>query len=246
MRATPVLIRGGPGLGKTRLARRIHEGSDRSAAPFAIADAQRAPLCWQELQSAALTAGEGSLLIVGIDRLGPELQDFVMAMLSAPPFRLMATAGSARDTLRPDLDAALRAHEIVVPPLVDRPEDTVWLAARLFPALNARRPAPLVGITASAEDAIRAYDWPGNGRELRARLLRAVEAATGEMILPADLFPEWAGDEAIRPLSEVRDTAERVQIAAALERTQGQTAEAAKLLRVSRTTLWEKMQKLGL
>jgi transcriptional regulator of acetoin/glycerol metabolism len=66
------------------------------------------------------------------------------------------------------------------------------------------------------------------------------------MVMPADLFPERAADEAMRPLSEVRDAAEKAQISAALDRTQGQVGEAARLLRVSRTTLWEKMQKLGL
>ena len=54
------------------------------------------------------------------------------------------------------------------------------------------------------------------------------------------------GGAAIRPLAEARDAAERAQIAAALSFTGGQVAEAARLLRVSRTTLWEKMQKLGL
>ena len=67
------------------------------------------------------------------------------------------------------------------------------------------------------------------------------------MLFPSDLFPERAAD-ATRccSLAEARDAAERAQIVAALERTGGQVAEAAKLLRVSRTTLWEKMQKLGL
>ncbi|HMQ58378.1 MAG TPA: helix-turn-helix domain-containing protein, partial [Rhizobiaceae bacterium] len=63
--------------------------------------------------------------------------------------------------------------------------------------------------------------------------------------LTSDLFPERAAVQNIRPLAEARDAAEKAQIAAALERTNGQVGEAAKLLRVSRTTLWEKMQKLG-
>jgi DNA-binding NtrC family response regulator len=50
----------------------------------------------------------------------------------------------------------------------------------------------------------------------------------------------------LRSLAEARDAAERAQIVSALERTGGQMSEAARLLRVSRTTLWEKMQKLGL
>jgi transcriptional regulator of acetoin/glycerol metabolism len=76
--------------------------------------------------------------------------------------------------------------------------------------------------------------------------MRAVEQAEGPKVLPSDLFPEQSGMDAIRPLALVRDAAERVQIVAALERTQGQVTEAARLLQVSRTTLWEKMQKLGL
>ena len=66
------------------------------------------------------------------------------------------------------------------------------------------------------------------------------------MVLTSDLFPERAVDETMRSLAEVRDAAERAQIVAALDRTGGQVGEAAKLLRVSRTTLWEKMQKLEL
>ncbi|MEY3308296.1 MAG: hypothetical protein RLZZ413_2334, partial [Pseudomonadota bacterium] len=65
-------------------------------------------------------------------------------------------------------------------------------------------------------------------------------------VLTSDLFPERAASEAMRSLVEVRDAAERAQIVVALDRTNGQVGEAAKLLRVSRTTLWEKMQKLGL
>jgi len=103
-----------------------------------------------------------------------------------------------------------------------------------------------MGITAAAEDALRSHDWPDNGREVRARLMRAIEAAEGEMILTSDIFPERAADATLRSLAEVRDAAERAQIMAALDRTSGQVGEAAKLLRVSRTTLWEKMQKLGL
>lgn len=163
---------------------------------------------------------------------------------------MIATLGLQGDGdahgLRADLLSLLQSHEIVVPPLVDRPDDAVWLATQLFPAFNARRMVPLDGIAATAEQAIRLHDWPGNGREVRARLMRAVEAAERGLVMTSDLFPERAIGEAMRSLSEVRDAAEKVQIMAALDRTQGQVGEAARLLRISRTTLWEKMQKLGL
>lgn len=247
-----LLIRGGRGLGKARLARRVHDQSDRRAAPFVTQDALRQSVDHHAIDMAAREVSEGTLLIIGIGRLPPLAQDSLMQMLRGGPFRLIATAGMgiedriAAGGFRADLFHLLQSHEIVIPPLADRPEDAVWLAVRLFAGLNARRAAPLTGLAASTEDAIRAHDWPGNGRELRARLMHAVEQAEEAKVLPSDLFPERAGQGAIRPLAAVRDAAERAQIVAALERTQGQVAEAAKLLQVSRTTLWEKMQKLGL
>lgn len=247
-----LLIRGGHGLGKTRLARRAHDLSDRRAAPFVVCDAFRGPVDDAALRRAIDEVGEGSLLIVGLGRIPAEAQDLLMQTLRGAAFRLIATAGLrieeriAAGGFRGDLFHLLQSHEIVVPPLSDRPEDAVWLANRLFSGFNARRATPLAGLAASTEDAIRAHDWPGNGRELRARLMRAVEQAEGTLVLPADLFPEHAGKDEIRPLATVRDAAERAHIVAALERTQGQVSEAARQLQVSRTTLWEKMQKLGL
>ncbi|WP_137112627.1 sigma-54 dependent transcriptional regulator [Rhodobacter sp. SY28-1] len=249
-RDTPLLIRGAQGLGKLRLARRLHDLSERRAAPILVCNALRDRVGRTELQSAVAEVGEGTLVVVGIGDLEPAAQDSLMAALRAAQFRLIATLGLQVDdvphSLRADLLSLLQSHEIVVPPLADRPDDAVWLAAQLFPGLNARRKVPLTGIAATAAEAIRAHGWPGNGRELRARLMRAVEAAEGGMVMTADLFAERAADEAMRPLSEVRDAAEKAQIMAALDRTQGQVGEAARLLRVSRTTLWEKMQKLGL
>ncbi|WP_135448219.1 sigma-54-dependent transcriptional regulator [Tabrizicola caldifontis] len=249
-RDTPLLIRGAQGLGKLHLARRVHDLSERRAASIIVCNAFRDRVGASELEKAVANVGEGTLVVIGIGKLDATAQDALIALLAAPRLRLIATLGPHGDRdaqgLRDDLLSLLRSHEIVVPPLADRPDDAVWLAAQLFPGLNARRKEPLTGIAASAEEAIRAHDWPGNGRELRARLIRAVEAAEGSMVMTADLFPERAVDEAMRPLSEVRDGAERAQIMAALDRTRGQVGEAARLLRVSRTTLWEKMQKLGL
>lgn len=249
-RDSALLIRGASGLGKLRLARRVHELSDRKAAPMVVCNALRDPVGASEVQTAVTEVGEGSLVIMGIARLDFAAQDTLMGLLAAPRFRLIATLGLQADEgehgLRADLLSLLRSHEIMVPPLADRPDDAVWLAAQLFPGFNVRRRVPLTGIAASTEEAIRSHDWPGNGREVRARLMRAVEAAEGTMVLTSDLFPERAVDGEMRSLSEVRDAAEKAQIVTALERTNGQVGEAAKLLRISRTTLWEKMQKLGL
>lgn len=250
----PVLIRGEKGLGKARLARRIHDLSDRRAAPFIEVNAHRNDCAHPTLSGAMAEVGEGTLHINGLGSLSRASQDHLIETLAAgAPFRAIASAWSAVDErvaagdLRADLLYLFTTHEIFIPPLAERPEDAVWLAKQFFETLNHRRDPPLKGLSSHAESAIRAHDWPGNGRELRARMLRAVEAARGEWLFPSDIFPELGAEsDRFSTLSEARDAAERQQIIAALARTDGHILQAAKLLKVSRTTLWEKMQKFGL
>jgi DNA-binding NtrC family response regulator len=249
----PVLIRGGRGLGKERIARRIHELSDRRSAPFVAVNAFRGDVSADALAVAFERACEGTLFVNGVGRLQEAVQGLLMDALRDTPSRLLASCGTQIEekaragAFRSDLLYALVANEIVVPPLAQREEDAAWLAGQMFKALNARRAAPMRGISELAMTAIRDHDWPGNGRELRSRLLRAMDVATGEWVHPADIFPELnQEDPKVQSLSEAREVAERRQIIKALERTGGQIAEAARLLKVSRTTLWQKMQKLGL
>jgi DNA-binding NtrC family response regulator len=249
----PVLIRGGRGLGKERIARRIHALSDRSSARFVAVNAFRDDVPGAVLARAFEQVSDGTLFVNGVGRLDKAGQDLLVEALDGTTFRVIASCGTRIDekmqagAFRADLLYALVAHEIVVPPLSQRSEDAVWLAGRMFDILNKRRPAPLRGLSENTLAVIRDHDWPGNGRELRSRLLRAMEVASGEWIHPADVFPELnQEDMGVQSLSEARDAAERRQIIRALERTDGQVTEAARLLKVSRTTLWEKMQKLGL
>jgi len=249
----PVLIRGGRGLGKERIARHIHDLSDRRSAPFVAVNAFRDDLSADELAVAFETVADGTLFVNGVGRLDVAGQKMLMAALEEAQCRLIASCGTRIDEkveagdFRSDFLYALVANEIVVPPLSQRSEDAVWLAGQMFKSLNERRAAPIRGISDHALTAIRDHDWPGNGRELRSRLLRAMDVATGDWVFPADIFPELnQEDRDVQSLSEARDLAERRQIIKALERTGGQVAEAARLLKVSRTTLWEKMQKLGL
>ena len=100
---------------------------------------------------------------------------------------------------------------------------------------------------------MRAHAWTGNVRELRNRIERAVALSDVPWVDAPAQFPDAAGDglaavAAAGPVSlaEARDEAECRHIVSALERTGGQIGKAAEKLRVSRTTLWEKMRRLGL
>lgn len=249
----PVLIRGAAGTGKALVARRIHAQSDRSLAPF-ISVGLRGDEPLPKLFSAFHSVGEGTLFLDALDFLPPAGQDALYRWLEdAPPARLVAACGVEMDAVvadgkfRADLYFRLDLFDIPIPPLAERPEDAVWLLHRLYDSINARRSVPFKGISALTDQAVRDHEWPGNGRELRTRLVQAMATAGGDILFPADLFPErkMESSDRLPTLSEARDAAERAHIVRALERTGGQMAEAAKLLGVSRTTLWEKMQKLG-
>lgn len=253
----PTLIRGGPGTGKDLIARRIHDLSDRRAAPFVAVNLAREP----DAQEALFTpghgfdaAGEGTLFINAATRLSSQAQSRLVGRLGQRnDGRVIAACGNDLEELiaagrfNAELFYRLAQTEIPIPPLAARPDDATWLLTQLFRKLAPRHAPGMTGISALAEEAVRSHDWPGGGREVRARLLRGLGRAAGPMLQPSDLFPEsLAGPAGPISLAEARETAEKSAIIAALDRTGGQIGEAARLLRISRTTLWEKLKKYDL
>jgi DNA-binding NtrC family response regulator len=153
-----------------------------------------------------------------------------------------------RGTFREDLLYRINAVTVELPPLRERREDIPWLLSRYFALFADQAEVSLRGISSLAEEAALTHPWRGNVRELRNRVERAVNLATGAWLMPADLFPELphvlAGEvDLILPLAAVRDAAEKRQIERVLRETVGQIGEAAKRLEISRTTLWEKMHR---
>ena len=173
---------------------------------------------------------------------------FRARVVSATHQNLEAAVAAGR--FRHDLLFRLNPVPIAIPPLRARPDDAVWLLRRFFQAAIDKRPSVLRTIGSMAEEAVATHAWPGNVRELRNRVERAAALARSPVLGPADLFPEQAQaavpEAALAPLHEVRDAAERRQIQRAMEKTGGRVTEAARILGVSRTTLWEKMQRLRL
>ena len=209
----------------------------------------------------------GTLFLDEIGDMPPSLQAKLLRLIESEsftrlggeqsvPFRARIVAATHRDlssgqssSFREDLYFRLAVLPVEIPPLRRRPEDVVWLLDRFLENAVARSNARIRGVSALAEDAALDHAWPGNVRELRNRVDRAAALAHGEWVMPGDLFPERPATQ-IQPgfalLADVRDAAERRQIERALEQTGGQVIKAAELLGVGRTTLWEKMTRLGI
>ena len=153
-----------------------------------------------------------------------------------------------RGLFREDLLYRINAVTVELPALRDRPEDISWLLSRYFSLFVEQAEDTLRGVSSLAEDAALIHPWRGNVRELRNRVERAVNLATGPWLMPADLFPEMRNRstgcvDPMLPLAAVRDAAEKRQIERVLRETDGHVIEAAKRLGISRTTLWEKMNR---
>ncbi len=153
---------------------------------------------------------------------------------------------------REDLYYRLNVIPVNLPPLRERVEDILPLS-RHFLSKNCREmQRPLMTISQEAVEALETYHWPGNVRELENIIERTVALTEGNHIALDDL-PPHIRDEALTRVSErgvdmvkTMNDIERRMILDALSLTKGVKARAAALLRLNRTTLVEKMRRLGL
>jgi two-component system, NtrC family, response regulator len=154
----------------------------------------------------------------------------------------------AEGRFREDLFYRLAEIVIKIPSLAERPGDATLLA-KAFLARFAREMNPAVkGFAADALTALDAWPWPGNVRELENRVKRAVIMADGKLIGAGDL--DLAGgddDNAVAlNLKSAREIADRKVIRHALARSEGNISNAAKLLGISRPTLYDLLKQYDL
>lgn len=215
-------------------------------------------------------AGKGTLFLDEIGELSLALQSKLLRVLEERRFsrvggekslefeaRVVCATNAdlenrvAEGTFREDLYYRINVLSIRVPPLRERQDDIMPLMEMFFDAYNAGLDSEIRGVSALVEDVALTHPWPGNVRELRNRVERAVALAVGPWLMPSDLFPEKRLPEVpvperIASLEEARDEAERLHIMRVLALTENEMGQSAKLLGISRTTLWEKMRRLGL
>ncbi|BAK66944.1 two-component system response regulator [Sphingobium sp. SYK-6] len=148
---------------------------------------------------------------------------------------------------REDLYYRLAEIVIRIPALAERAGDAVLLA-RHFVARYARELNPQVkGLAADAIAAIDEWAWPGNVRELENRVKRAVILADGKLVSAADLdLVDGEGAEGVINLRAAREAADQQAIRRALTRADGNISGAARMLGVSRPTLYDLMKSYNL
>ena len=167
---------------------------------------------------------------------------------------ICATHKNLRDAVeeglvRQDLYYRLNVIELRMPPLRERREDIVPLAEALLARMGGN-----MGLTLSPEaaDALLAYAFPGNVRELENVLERAVALSSGQRIEVADLRLEPDAVEAVLPgrgaenLDDYLNRLERQAILEALEKTGGNRTAAARLLGVTFRSLRYRLERLGI
>ncbi|MCC6334185.1 MAG: sigma-54-dependent Fis family transcriptional regulator [Myxococcales bacterium] len=228
-------------------------------------------------------ADGGTLFLDEVGELPLEVQAKLLKVLEAGavrrlgglrdrPVRVEVIAASNVDLekavregrFRADLFHRLAALPIALPPLRERGGDLLELAEAFLKELSARYRKPLTGFTASALAQLQAHDWPGNIRELRFALERAVllappgatslEAIPGLVAASPQAVPGQASILAAGGAIEIRlpsegvafDTLERAILQQAMVLAGQNVSQAARLLHLSRDTLRYRLRRYGL
>ena len=153
----------------------------------------------------------------------------------------------SENRFREDLYYRLGVVVLTVPPLRDRGGDTALLANLFLQRYATENKKKVVKFSQAALHALGSHTWPGNIRELENRIKRAVIMAEGSQISPVHLeLAEPADPYSGKRLKEAREVLERDLVRKALDRTKGNLTQAAADLGVSRPTLYELMEKLGI
>jgi len=266
-----VLITGESGTGKELAAAAIHSLSDRKARPFIAVNCAAIPEALLESElfghvKGAFTgavrdktglfqaADGGTLFLDEIAEMAPPLQVKVLRALQEREIRRVGDekvskvnvriiAATNRDLarlveeekLREDFYYRIHVFEVPMPPLRERRDDIPILVEHFIAG-------KIASVAPAAMRALMSYEWPGNVRELQNAVEHALVTRTGAVLTLAHLPSHVRqGVKAVTPTEHLR---QRVQDA--LAQCGGSREKAAKVLGVSRVTLWKWMTKLGI
>ncbi len=271
-----VLITGENGTGKDVLAREIHARSLRCGKPMVAVDAGAIPETLFESElfghvKGAFTdahadhpgkfeqADGGTLFLDEVGNIPLHLQAKLLRAIQSRSIvrvggseaipvniRLICATNLDLEALvragrfREDLYYRINTVHIALPPLRERREDIVPLAERFVAQFAEKYHRPLSGLDGSARAALEAGRWSGNIRELQNCIEKAVILSEGSVLSGEDVRVDSS------VASGSLGTTEEALIREAIDRSRGNISAAAKMLGISRPTLYAKMKKYGL
>lgn len=218
----------------------------------------------EDKQGMFATANHGTLFLDEVGNLNTEVQMLLLRALQEKCFRpvggkteiradirLVAATNEdlekaiAEGRFREDLFHRLNEFPLYVPLLAECPEDIIPLAEFMLEAANRELKKDVKGFDRETQKRLKAYPWPGNIRELKGVIKRAALLAKGDWIISEDVdLPNSPRQTEGYALNDERT--ERENIIKALEATGGDKKAAARLLGISRSTLYLKMEKYRL
>ena len=231
---------------------------------------------WADKKGLFDQADHGTLFLDEVGEMSPASQVKLLRVLQDNEFRrvggnttlkvdvriLAATnrdlrLAMANGQFREDLYYRLNVFQIDLPPLRERGEDIPLLAHYFLDIYSRRSGKNLTGIDSKAMYQLTHYPWPGNVRELENIIQRAVALAEDDPIQVVDLprhlreatMPQLGAPSApalVLPEGLRLEDLERLYIEQTLARTGGNVSRTAKLLGISRSTMWRKMKQYGL
>ena len=231
-----VLVYGAIGSGISKVAEVIHLCSARARAPFQKRAADG--LDRAALAEALVASVDGSLFLDEITRLPADSQIALAEALElGPTVRLIAgsTVDPDASMLNADLLYRLEVSRVRIPSLAERPDDIPVLFSHYVAQASEQAGLAPPEITPDHMAALMSQDWPGNTRSLMSAAMRFVLGMPEEVARAADLG-----------LAEQMARVERSLLVAALARQNGRASDAARVLKLPRKTLYDKLTRYGI
>ena len=260
------IIFGESGMGKEQIARQIYLQSSRTQKPITVIEAGGAELVglhdpksdrnemYNRIKSYFQNAAGGTIILKNIQLLNFEKQSVFLHILSEehPDVRVICTAEPellkmvSEKRFRPNLFYILRQVDISVPPLREVSEDIESLTDYFLTLYAHKTEQDKKRLDVSATKALKLHQWPGNVRELKDVILFAAFHTSDDVITASDLNFSQSEPEPDTSLRLQEPEKEKTKIIAALQQSNGNKTQAARLLGVDRSTLRYKLKQFGL